>query len=134
MTCIPLLSAAQDQALLEKYSTMDGCSTIELSKEMIQSMGGGNGIDTLSAISIDKQELIAEFTTEVEAYATGMTRILSVVQNSQRVKIYCITDSNSGKITKMLIHTTSADNAVMVILTGKNIELSNASQIMNIEL
>jgi hypothetical protein len=134
MTCIPLLSVAQDQALMEKYSSIDGCATIELSKEMIRSMGGGDGIDTLSAISIESEALISDFNKEVAEYAKGMTQILSVMQNSQRVKIYCVVDDNTNKITKMLIHTTDSHKAVMVVLTGKDIEISNVSSIMDMKI
>lgn len=134
LTCLPLWSTAQEQELLDKYASIDGCSTIELSKEMIRSMGGGDGIDTLSAISLENRDLIDEFTNDVEVYTKGMTKILSVAQNSQRVKIYCIVDADSENITKMVIHTTDNNTSVMVILTGKDIELSSASSIMSIEL
>ncbi len=132
MTCMPLFAMAQQQELIEKYSSIEGCATIELSKEMIASMGGGDGIDTLLAISVEREELIGNFSNEVQAYAKNMAKIMNVVQGSQRVTIYCTTEAESGNITVMLIYTESKTAAVMLILTGKNIELSNASSIMNL--
>ena len=132
MTCMPLFAMAQQQELIEKYSSIEGCATIELSKEMIASMGGGDGIDTLLAISVEREELIGNFSNEVQAYAKNMAKIMNVVQGSQRVTIYCTTEVESGNITVMLIYTESKTAAVMLILTGKNIELSNASSIMNL--
>ena len=129
---MPLFAMAQQQELIEKYSSIEGCATIELSKEMIASMGGGDGIDTLLAISVEREELIGNFSNEVQAYAKNMAKIMNVVQGSQRVTVYCTTEVESGNITVMLIYTESKTAAVMLILTGKNIELSNASSIMNL--
>lgn len=134
MTCMPLFAMAQQQELVDKYATIEGCSTIELSKVMIQSMGGGNGIDALVAISVEREDLIPNFTKEVQAYANGMTKMMNVAHDQKRVTIYCNTEDSSGNITKMLIYTEDKTVAVMVILTGKNIELSNASSIMNLGL
>ena len=134
MTCMPLITMAQEQKMIDKYASIEGCSTIELSKEMIRSMGGGDGIDTLLAISVERADLIDNFSTEVKECAKDMTKMMNVAHNSQRVSIYSTSDTGSGKITKMLIYTEDKHIAIMVILTGKNIELSNVSSIMNLGL
>lgn len=129
-----MMAMAQEQALIEKYSTIDGCSTIELSKDMVRSMGGGNGIDTLTAISVEDSSLIAELSSDVEAYTKEMSRIMSVKQSGTQVTIFATTDANTGRIVRLVIYTVTSENGVMVILTGSNIELSNASSIMNINI
>lgn len=129
-----MMAMAQEQALIEKYSTIDGCSTIELSKDMVRSMGGGNGIDTLTAISVEDSSLIAELSSDVEAYTKEMSRIMSVKQSGTQVTIFATTDANTGRIVRLVIYTATLENGVMVILTGSNIELSNASSIMNINI
>ena len=134
MTCMPLFAMAQQQELVDKYATIEGCSTIELSKVMIQSMGGGNGIDALVAISVEREDLIPNFSKEVQECANGMTKMMNVAHGQKRVTIYCTTEANSDNITKMLIYTEDKTVAVMVVLTGKNIELNNASSIMNLGL
>lgn len=134
LACLPMMAMAQEQALIEKYSTIDGCSTIELSKDMVRSMGGGNGIDTLTAISVEDSSLIAELSSDVEAYTKEMSRIMSVKQSGTQVTIFATTDANTGRIVRLVIYTATLENGVMVILTGSNIELSNASSIMNINI
>lgn len=134
LACLPMMAMAQEQALIEKYSTIDGCSTIELSKDMVRSMGGGNGIDTLTAISVEDSSLIAELSSDVEAYTKEMSRIMSVKQSGTQVTIFATTDANTGRIVRLVIYTVTSENGVMVILTGSNIELSNASSIMNINI
>ena len=134
LACLPMMAMAQEQALIEKYSTIDGCSTIELSKDMVRSMGGGNGIDTLTAISVEDSSLIAELSSDVEAYTKEMSRIMSVKQSGTQVTIFATTDANTGRIVRLVIYTATSENGVMVILTGSNIELSNASSIMNINI
>ena len=129
-----MMAMAQEQALIDKYSTIDGCSTIELSKDMVRSMGGGNGIDTLTAISVEDSSLIAELSSDVEAYTKEMSRIMSVKQSGTQVTIFATTDANTGRIVRLVIYTATSENGVMVILTGSNIELSNASSIMNINI
>ena len=134
LACLPMMAMAQEQALIDKYSTIDGCSTIELSKDMVRSMGGGNGIDTLTAISVEDSSLIAELSSDVEAYTKEMSRIMSVKQSGTQVTIFATTDANTGRIVRLVIYTATSENGVMVILTGSNIELSNASSIMNINI
>jgi hypothetical protein len=129
-----MAAMAQEESLMEKYSTIDKCSTIELSKDMIRSMGADEGIDTLSAISVEDATLIETFSTEVATYTQGMSKIMTVVQSGRRVTIYATTSKHTSKMVKMVIFTSDKQSAVMVILTGTNIELNNASSIVNINL
>lgn len=134
LVCLPMMAMAQEQSLIEKYSTIDKCSTIELSKDMIRSMGADDGIDTLTAISVEDPNLIETFNKEAADYTQGMSKIMSVVQNGMRVTIYATISAKTSKVVKMVIFTNDKQNAVLVILTGTNIELSNASSIVNINL
>ena len=129
-----MAAMAQEESLMEKYSTIEHCSTIELSKDMIRSMGADEGIDTLSAISVEDATLIDTFSTEVATYTQGMCKIMTVVQSGRRVTIYATTSKHTSKMVKMVIFTSDKQSAVMVILTGTNIELNNASSIVNINL
>ena len=67
--CLPLCASAQNDKLVDKYSQLENCSTIELSKDMIQSMGASKGIDTLTAISVEDSSLIEGFYAEAMEYS-----------------------------------------------------------------
>lgn len=134
MMCLPLCASAQNEELVEKYSQLDGCSTIELSKAMIKSMGAAEGIDTLTAISVEDSSLIEGFYAETMEYVQGMSRIMSVVQSGQRVMIYTTMDPATKRVVRMVIYTSDGKSAVMAILTGEDIELNNVESIMSINL
>lgn len=134
MMCLPLCASAQNDELVEKYSQLDGCSTIELSKAMIKSMGAAEGIDTLTAISVEDSSLIESFYAETMEYVQGMSRIMSVVQSGQRVMIYTTMDPATKRVVRMVIYTSDGKSAVMAILTGEDIELNNVESIMSINL
>ncbi len=132
--CLPLCVSAQNDKLVDKYSQLENCSTIELSKDMIQSMGASKGIDTLTAISVEDSSLIEGFYAEAMEYVQGMSRIMSVVQSGQRVMIYTTMDPATKRVVRMVIYTSDGKSAVMAILTGEDIELNNVGSIMSINL
>lgn len=132
--CLPLCASAQNDKLVDKYSQLENCSTIELSKDMIQSMGASKGIDTLTAISVEDSSLIEGFYAEAMEYVQGMSRIMSVVQSGQRVMIYTTMDPATKRVVRMVIYTSDGKSAVMAILTGEDIELNNVGSIMSINL
>lgn len=132
MMCLPLCASAQNDELVEKYSQLDGCSTIELSKAMIKSMGAAEGIDTLTAISVEDPGLIDILHADAMEYTKDMSSILSVKHSGKRVWIYALTDEKSGNVVRMVIYTDDNSSAVMVILTGSCIETYSAQSIMNI--
>lgn len=134
MMCLPLCASAQNNKLVDKYSQLENCSTIELSKDMIQSMGASKGIDTLTAISVEDSSLIEGFYAEAMEYVQGMSRIMSVVQSGQRVMIYTTMDPATKRVVRMVIYTSDGKSAVMAILTGEDIELNNVGSIMSINL
>ena len=132
--CLPLCASAQNDKLVDKYSQLENCSTVELSKDMIQSMGTSKGIDTLTAISVEDSSLIEGFYAEAMEYVQGMSRIMSVVQSGQRVMIYTTMDPATKRVVRMVIYTSDGKSAVMAILTGEDIELNNVGSIMSINL
>ena len=132
--CLPLCASAQNDKLVDKYSQLENCSTIELSKDMIQSMGASKGIDTLTAISVEDSSLVEGFYAEAMEYVQGMSRIMSVVQSGQRVMIYTTMDPATKRVVRMVIYTSDGKSAVMAILTGEDIELNNVGSIMSINL
>jgi hypothetical protein len=134
MMCLPLCASAQNDKLVDKYSQLENCSTIELSKDMIQSMGASKGIDTLTAISVEDSSLIVGFYAEAMEYVQGMSRIMSVVLSGQRVMIYTTMDPATKRVVRMVIYTSDGKSAVMAILTGEDIELNNVESIMSINL
>ena len=134
MMCLPLCASAQNDKLVEKYSQLDGCSTVELSKAMIKSMGAAEGIDTLTAISVEDVSLIDALYTDAMKYVNGMNRLMSVSYSGMRMTIYASMDEISGKVEHMVIYTDDGSSAVMAILTGSNIDISSAQSMMNINL
>lgn len=134
MMCLPLCASAQSNKLVDKYSQLEGCSTIELSKDMIQSMTTSKGIETLTAISVEDASLIETFYAETMEYVEGMSKIMSVVLSGQRVLIYATMNPTTKRVVKMVIYTGDKSHAVMAILTGTDIDLRNVESIMNINL
>ena len=134
MLCLPLTAMAQEgdfNALLAKYSSKQECTTVELFKDILVSMGVEGGIDNMQAISVENCNLIAEFSDDINGVTDGMNVMMSVNTDGKTVKILSRTHADSDKIIEMIIFTRDDDKAVAVRLKGSNIELDSASSIMN---
>ena len=117
--------------LVEKYSSLQHCTTIELSKQMLQSMDVQSDIDSLVAISVESDEHIASFRDDVTRVTTGYSTMLSVNNSGEMVKIYGRSDNN-GHITTLIVVTISNDDGVIVRITGEDISLNEATSLISL--
>ena len=134
MLLLPLSAMAQKSSLISHYQTIKGCTIVELSRPILVSMGAGENIERVEVISIESSALIPEFTERVIAETEHRAPIMSVINEGRTVKIYGYTDPKTGKTSEMLIFTSNDGNAIAVWLYGKDIELSDASSIIQLDL
>ena len=136
MLFVPLAAMAQTEddikQLIAHYSTKSNCTTVELSKDMLRSMGTGEGVDKLSIVSIEDTQLIPEFEKRVTSITQTLNTIMSVSHGGQQVRIYGYSPEGETKITEMIILTIAPDNAVVVWITGSNVQLSNMADIIDL--
>lgn len=129
-----MATKAQDGAfteLVNKYSTMQHCTTIELSKDMLQSMDVGANIDSLTAISVESSDLIETFKKDVADAIVGYKTLLTVNNSGEMVRILGQTD-DKGHIVVLVVVTISNDEGVIVKITGRDISLSDASSLVSL--
>lgn len=120
--------------LISRYSTIEGITTIELSKEMLQSMGVSGDIDLLQAIRVEDSSQLASLQADVDNIVSSAEYklMLSVNQGDNRVRIYTIT-TRSG-ISDLMIYTVKAPSAIIVRFQGKNLQLNEANSLANLNL
>ncbi len=129
-----MVARAQDmtfEGLVEKYSSLQHCTTIELSKQMLQSMDVQSDIDSLVAISVESSSLISEFRDDVAKVTGGYSSMLSVNNGGEMVKIYGRTDGKDS-ITALIVVTISNDEGVIVRITGEDISLNEATSLISL--
>ena len=119
------------EGLVEKYSSLQHCTTIELSKQMLQSMDVQSDIDSLIAISVESSSLISEFRDDVAKVTGGYSSMLSVNNGGEMVKIYGRTDGKDS-ITVLIVVTISNDEGVIVRITGEDISLNEATSLISL--
>lgn len=134
LLCLPMVARAQDmtfEGLVEKYSSLQHCTTIELSKQMLQSMDVQSDVDSLVAISVESSSLISEFRDDVAKVTGGYSSMLSVNNGGEMVKIYGRTDGKDS-ITALIVVTISNDEGVIVRITGEDISLNEATSLISL--
>ena len=135
---LPLVASAQNNEsfskLISRYSTIEGITTIELSKEMLQSMGVSGDIDLLQAIRVEDSSQHASLQADVDNVVSSAEYklMLSVNQGDNRVRIYTIT-TRSG-ISDLMIYTVKAPSAIIVRFQGENLQLNEANSLANLNL
>lgn len=135
---LPLVASAQNNEsfskLISRYSTIEGITTIELSKEMLQSMGVSDDIDLLQAIRVEDSSQLASLQADVDNVVSSAEYklMLSVNQGDNRVRIYTIT-TRSG-ISDLMIYTVKAPSAIIVRFQGENLQLNEANSLANLNL
>ena len=142
LLCIPLSVFAQTDhiaPLIKKYSQFKNCSTVVLSKEMLKQMYENSGIESMQAISVEDPALLNILRNDLEKFIGGYNLLMSVNSDGTNVEIYRVEQqykSNStGKresIDDIFIVAISEDEGVVIRLTGHNIELSDATSLINI--
>lgn len=130
---LPLMALAQPTGfgkLIKKYQSKQGYTTIELSKDMLRTMGASDGIEQMMAITADNSQSSDEFTQDIEAITKDMNTMLSVNSNDSTVNIYSRADKQ-GRVCELVIHTADGYSIVAVNLTGTDIKLNDAQSLIN---
>lgn len=140
--CLPIVASAQTDymtPLIKKYSAFKSCSTVVLSKEMLKQMSANSGIESMQAISVEDPALLDILKNDLEKFLGGYKLLMSVNSNGTNVEIYRVEQhyksKNSSKresLDNMFIVAISENEGVVIRLTGHNIELSDATSLINI--
>lgn len=125
--------------LIKKYSAFKSCSTVVLSKEMLKQMSTNSGIESMQAISVEDPALLDILKNDLEKFLGEYRLLMSVNSNGTNVEIYRVEQHYKSKekgrqecIDDMFIIAISQTEGVVIRLTGHNIELSDASSLINI--
>lgn len=133
LTILPSIAMAYDDGftdLVDRYSSEKGFTTIRLSKDMLQSMGVSNGINQMEVIALEDTKHIERFQADVKSITNGLKVVMSVNSGDEIVKIFS-KSGDSGAIYEMVIFTSDGNEAVLIRLLGDNIQLKEATQMIN---
>ena len=115
--------------LMEKYSTMQDCTTIVMEKEMLRSMGVESGMDSVLVVSVESKSLIDTFREDVELATKGFSVLMTVNSGGEMVKI--VSRSEGDKISEMIVLTISSEEGVAIRVTGNNLSLNEAISLID---
>ncbi|MBQ2958168.1 MAG: DUF4252 domain-containing protein [Alistipes sp.] len=115
--------------LMEKYSTMQDCTTIVMEKEMLRSMGVESGMDSVLVVSVESKSLIDTFREDVALATKGFSVLMTVNSGGELVKI--VSRSEGGKISEMIVLTISSEEGVAIRITGNNLSLNEAISLID---
>lgn len=115
--------------LMEKYSTMQDCTTIVMEKEMLRSMGVESGMDSVLVVSVESKSLIDTFREDVALATKGFSVLMTVNSGGELVKI--VSRSEGGKISEMIVLTISSEEGVAIRVTGNNLSLNEAISLID---
>ena len=115
--------------LMEKYSTMQDCTTIVMEKEMLRSMGVESGMDSVLVVSVESKSLIDTFREDVALATKGFSVLMTVNSGGEMVKI--VSRSEGGKISEMIVLTISSEESVAIRVTGNNLSLNEAISLID---
>lgn len=130
MLCLPIAGMAQDNdffKLVENYSLKQDCTTIELTKDALNTK---TNITTIWAISVETAELIDEFKSDAtKVISASYSPLLTVNSGGEMVKIYSI--QKDGEISDLIVFSASSSDGVLVRIVGDNLSLSQAISLMS---
>lgn len=139
---IPISVFAQTdyiEPLIKKYSQFKNCSTVVLSKEMLNQMYANSGIESMQAISVEDPALLDILRNDLEKFIGGYNLLMSVNSDGTNVEIYRVEQHYKSKSTgkresidDLFIVAISQTEGVVIRLTGHNITLSDATSLINI--
>lgn len=142
LICLPIAASAQTDhiaPLIKKYSTFKDCSTVVLSKEMLNSMYADTGINSMQAISVEDPALLNILRNDLEKFIGGYSLLMSVNSNGTNVEIYRVEQyyksEKTGKresFDDYIIIAISSTEGVVIRLTGDNIKLEDATSLISI--
>lgn len=132
LLCMPLVVSAQNESLTKVYDAYlnkQGYTTVELSRDMLKSMGVKDGINRMVAISTEEEALVPQFCQDVEQHLTHLKQLFAVTKDGRTVRILTRSDEND-KVEYMAIFTRSEQNAVLITLEGNDIKIDTAMSML----
>lgn len=142
MLCLPITAIAQTDhiaPLIKKYSGQMNCSTVELSKEMLNHMYSTTGIESMQVISVEEPTLIATLKEDLDNFLDYYKVVMAVNSDGTDVKIYSvkrqyISDETglTETIEEYIIVAISEIDGIVIRLTGHSLSLSDATSLINI--
>lgn len=114
---------------MDKYSSMQDCTTIIMEQEMLRSMGVTSGVDSVLVVSVESEVLLDKFKEDVALATKGYSVMMTVNSGGEMVKI--VSRSEGGKISEMIVLTISSDEGVAIRVTGNNLSLSEAMTLID---
>ena len=128
---MPLTAVAQQlttKQLLEKYLNKPGFTSVELTKEIFQT-NKVKGIDSMGALSTEDGDIAPLFTADATALLSEYKRIMSMVSDGKNVSIHSKSDS-AGKIYHLAMFSHSENSAVLILLSGSDIQIEKAMSLI----
>lgn len=129
LALFPLSVVAQNSdfsQLVKRYSKERGFTIVQLSRQLLDTMGVEDGIESMSAISADDTPMLQEFCEDAQDMVANLYNVMSFINEGKDVKIYSNRKASNGKITLLVIFIRSDNAATFISLTGQNIELEKA--------
>lgn len=114
---------------MDKYSSMQDCTTIIMEQEMLRSMGVTSGVDSVLVVSVESEVLLDKFKEDVALATKGYSVMMTVNSGGEMVKI--VSRSEGGKISEMIVLTISSDEGVAIRVTGNNLSLNEAMTLID---
>lgn len=133
MSISSLWCMAQDvnfDRLMKEYSTKSKCTTINISNAMLRSMDVDISAESVRAIAIEDAELIPQAKSQIVKLVSKYEVVMQVNSDDESVDIYQKADA-SGKVTDLLIVTTSKDECMMLYIYGNGIKVEDATELIN---
>ena len=120
---LPLTVAAQDSEFsyyVKKYSGQKGFTTVELSQQILATMGVGDGIESMYAVSVEDREKVADFCADAQNLVAHYKVLMSFLNDDKSVSIYS-RNNTSKAIAHLMIFIRSGSAATLVLLYGSSI-------------
>ncbi len=133
MIMLPLSVAAQQisfDEFVKRYSSERGCTTIELSEAMLSSMGANEGVERMQVIAVEQASLMEEFRASISEITEALEVMMSVNSGEESVAIYSRSDE-SGTVVELVVATFESDEGVLVRICGSNLNISDASVLLD---
>lgn len=133
MMLLPLGAMAQSphfSALMTEYSTQEGCTTLNISNAMFQSLQIDIDAESMKVISIENQSLIPRFREQIKELVAPLNVLMSVNANNESVEIY--QRSEEGRIKELYIITYEGSSCVALYIYGDNLEINQVNSLIEV--
>lgn len=130
---LPLTAVAQTttfEDLAYEYSLKENCTTIKISNAMLRSMEINIDAEYMRVIAVEDEDLIPIFSRQAKEIICQHDVIMSVNADGKCVEIYQHKNSDNV-VTEIYVLACDKEEAVLMYVNGKNLELNNMGSILN---